>query len=65
MNIAEMSTAMHQSQVQTEAGFRVMNMAMDTAKIQADGVARLIDGGSTALQAGDAAHMGNLVDVKA
>ncbi len=65
MNIAEASTAMHQMQLQSEVGFRVASMAQDTAKLQAEGVARLIEGASTQLQVGDANHLGNLVDIQA
>lgn len=63
MDIAQASTALKQAQVQTEAGFRVQRMAMDTAEIQAEGLNRLLEGASV-LQPGEAAHMGNLVDIQ-
>ena len=63
MDIAQASTTLHQAQVQTEASFRVQRMAMDVAEEQAEGLHRLLEGAS-ALQPGEAAHMGNLVDIQ-
>ena len=64
MDIAQASTALHQANVQMEAGLRVQSMAQDHAEIQADGLNRLLEG-STVLQPSEAAHLGNLVDIQA
>ncbi|MFW5802121.1 MAG: putative motility protein [Spirochaeta sp.] len=64
MDIAQASTALHQSRVQTEAGFRVQSMAQDHAEVQAEGLNRLLEGASV-LQPTDAGHLGNLIDVQA
>ncbi len=44
MDIANISTAMSQIQVQQDAGAKVQRLAMDTAEIQGEGLRKLMDG---------------------
>jgi len=65
MDIARMSMALSQSQVQQQASLSIMNKVMDTAQVNADFINQMMSSTDVkALQHAAQPHLGGNVDIK-
>lgn len=64
MDIAAMSMALSQSQVQQQASLSIMNKVMDQAHINADFINKMMSGADVkALQNAAQPHLGGKIDI--
>lgn len=65
MDIALMSVALSQSQVQQQASLSIMNKVMDQAKGNGDFISKMMDGANVhALERAAQPHLGGNIDIK-
>ena len=65
MNVAAVSTALSQGNVQQQASLSVMKMAMGTAADQGKTIAEMAKDTSKAMELSVRPHMGVIVDIQA
>lgn len=64
MDIAAMSTMLNQSSIQQQASLSILKLSMDSAKVQAQNMAEMLQQSTKAMEMSVNPHLGGKIDIR-